>query len=446
MEKNENRTSNEIQEQGYMAPPQQLQSPPPEYAGHQARRHEQRRKRTNMPREKQTYRKGQFWRNLAKWIAAAAVLGIVVGAGMQAQNYLQIKRQSNLTADNEKDKDAMYSDETEAKEYTSVSQIVENAMPSIVAITNIAEIQQPFWFGTMQEEEPSAGSGIIVSQDKEKLYIVTNNHVVANAKSLSVCFCDDETVDAQVKGADSGWDLAVISVKLNDIPEKTQENIRIATLGDSEKLQVGQPAIAIGNALGYGQSVTRGSISAVNREVDIQDENTGKNSKNYLIQTDSAINPGNSGGALLNTRGEVIGISSAKYSDEAVEGMGYAIPIKDAQPIIQDLITREIVSPAESASMGVVGLDVTSDVASVYDKPEGIYISKVERGSAAEKAGLVPGMIITQFDGHKVTSMSDMQELMQYYAAGKSVKVVAEVSNNGTYEPKTFEVVLDRKK
>lgn len=446
MEKDENRTSNETQRQEYAAPPQQLQSPPPEYAGHQARRHEQRRKRTDMPGEKQGYRKGQFGRTLAKWVAAAAVLGLVAGAGMQAQNYLQEKRQSNMTANSEKNSNAASAEETEVQEYTSVSQIVEHAMPSIVAITNVTEVQQPFWFGTTQEEEPSAGSGIIVSQDKDNLYIATNNHVVANAKSLSVCFCDEETVDAQVKGVDSGWDLAVVSVKLSDIPKKTQKNIRIATLGDSEKLQVGQPAIAIGNALGYGQSVTRGSISAVNREVDIQDENTGKSSKSYLIQTDSAINPGNSGGALLNTKGEVIGISSAKYSGQAVEGMGYAIPMKDAQPIIQNLITREVVSPAESASMGVVGLDVTSDVADVYDKPEGIYISKVERGSAAEKAGLVPGMIITQFDGHKVTSMSDMQDLMQYYAAGAKVDVIAEVSNNGAYKEKTFEVTLDRKK
>lgn len=446
MEKDENRTSKETQRQEYAAPPQQLQSPPPEYAGHQARRHEQRRKRTDMPGEKQGYRKGQFGRTLAKWVAAAAVLGLVAGAGMQAQNYLQEKRQSNMTANSEKNSNAAPAEETEVQEYTSVSQIVEHAMPSIVAITNVTEVQQPFWFGTTQEEEPSAGSGIIVSQDKDNLYIATNNHVVANAKSLSVCFCDEETVDAQVKGVDSGWDLAVVSVKLSDIPKKTQKNIRIATLGDSEKLQVGQPAIAIGNALGYGQSVTRGSISAVNREVDIQDENTGKSSKSYLIQTDSAINPGNSGGALLNTKGEVIGISSAKYSGQAVEGMGYAIPMKDAQPIIQNLITREVVSPAESASMGVVGLDVTSDVADVYDKPEGIYISKVERGSAAEKAGLVPGMIITQFDGHKVTSMSDMQDLMQYYAAGTKVDVIAEVSNNGAYKEKTFEVTLDRKK
>ena len=289
---------------------------------------------------------------------------------------------------------------------SDISDIVDETMPSIVAITNISQTEFYNWYGQSQTyDSESCGSGILVAEDTDYLYIATNNHVVSGASSLTICFADNSTVAAEVKGTDSGSDLAVVSVQKSDLSSDTLSAIKIATLGDSDSLKVGQAAIAIGNALGYGQSVTTGVISALNRQVTVTDSETGNQVTNELIQTDAAINPGNSGGALLNSRGEVIGINSVKYSDTQVEGMGYAIPMATAEPIINKLINRQVVDSSERAFLGVTGVDVTSDVASAYQMPEGIYVVQISAGSAAEEAGIQQGDILISLDNSVVSSM-----------------------------------------
>lgn len=333
---------------------------------------------------------------------------------------------------------------------TDVSGIAENVMPAIVAITNMSEVEYRGWFGmTESYESESAGSGIIISQDGDSIYIATNNHVVENAKTLTVQFSDDSTATGEIKGTDPGSDLAVVQVKLADIDKDARKTIRVALLGDSSLLSVGEPAIAIGNALGYGQSVTTGVISAIGRAVEVEDESGGEAVVSDLVQTDAAINPGNSGGALLNLRGEVIGINSVKYSDVSVEGIGYAIPMNTAAPIIRKLITRELAAPNEAAYFGVSGVDVSGDVASTYNMPEGVYVYQVVKGSPAEEAGIAEGDIITEFDGTKVTSKTEIEDLMQYCSAGSVIQVkVLRLSNenNGSYEEKNIEVVLAKKR
>lgn len=330
---------------------------------------------------------------------------------------------------------------------SDVSDIVDEVMPSIVAITNISETEYYNWYGQSQTyDSQSCGSGIIVAEDDNNLYIATNNHVVSGANSLTICFSDESTVAAEVKGTDSGSDLAVLSVKKSDMTNDTLAAVKIATMGDSEALKVGQAAIAIGNALGYGQSVTTGVISALGRQITITDSETGNKVTNELIQTDAAINPGNSGGALLNSQGEVIGINSVKYSDTNVEGMGYAIPMAAASPIINELITREVVDRSQAAFLEIVGVDVTSDVASAYHMPEGIYIAQISEGSAEEAAGLRKGDIITSFDGHSIDSMDTLEDLLQYYAAGTEVDLVIQRVDNGGYQEMTIPVTLGSKK
>lgn len=331
---------------------------------------------------------------------------------------------------------------------SDVSEVVDNVMPSIVSITNLTvqDVQMPFWFGDERysQEVPSAGSGIIVAQTDKELYIATNNHVVDNATELTVTFEDNQSVAAEIKGTDPATDLAVISVPIENIPADTLGKIKVATLGKSESLKVGEPAIAIGNALGYGQSVTTGVISALEREVTVTD---GSNNPitNSLIQTDAAINPGNSGGALININGEVVGINSVKYSDTDVEGMGYAIPISTAEPIINDLITREAVDESEAAFLGISGISVTDEVSESYNMPKGIYITQVTKGSAAEKAGIKPGDIITSFDGRAVTSREQLAERMQYYAAGTTVDIEIKTAEGGEYAERTVSVTLGKK-
>ena len=327
-----------------------------------------------------------------------------------------------------------------------VSSIAKNAMPSIVAITNksVQEVQDYFSMfsrgsGTQEQEVESQGSGIIIGQNDSELLIATNNHVVEDADTLSVCFVDDQAYEATVKGTDADNDLAVIAGKLSDISDDTMSQIKIAEIGDSDQLQVGEQVVAIGNALGYGQSVTTGIVSAVNRQLEDSD------SENGFIQTDAAINPGNSGGALLNTAGEVIGINSVKYSDTSVEGIGYAIPMDTAKPIIEELITKEKVDESNSAYLGIAGVDVTSDVAKTYNMPTGVYVAQVMEGAAAEQAGIQKGDIITKFDGKDVTSMEELSYNMQYYAAGTTVDVVIERSSNGQYEEQTISVTLGKK-
>ena len=323
-----------------------------------------------------------------------------------------------------------------------MSAIAKEAMPSIVAITNTGTVSYQTFWGTQEQQSQSAGSGIIIKQDKKYLYIATNNHVVADADSLTVQFCDDETVSCEVKGTDEADDLAVVKVALSSIKKDTLNAIKIASVNDSDDLQVGQGVIAIGNALGYGQSVTNGIISALGRSVSVQDETNGQTvTNNNMIQTNAAINPGNSGGALLNAQGEVIGINSAKYSDTSVEGFGYAIPMSDAMPIINQLIEREKVDQSQQAFLGIQGQDISSDVAKAYNMPKGVYVYQVVSGSAADKAGIRQGDIITSFDGQAVSTMQQLKELMTYYKSGQKVKVTFQRLGNG-YEEQTVEVTL----
>ena len=323
------------------------------------------------------------------------------------------------------------------------SAVAESVMPSVVSITNMyTETVQSFWGQRGEYQNEASGSGIIVGESDTERLIATNNHVVSDADTLSVQFIDGSTAEAQLKGAQSDVDLAVIAVNLSNLSAETKAAIKVAVLGDSGNLKVGEPAIAIGNALGYGQSVTTGVISALNREVTVD------NVTNELIQTDAAINPGNSGGALLNMNGEVIGINAVKYSSTGVEGMGYAIPISTAQPIIDDLMNRETkskVSEADSAYLGVSGIDVTADVSNAYGMPQGIYVAQVVEGSAAYNAGIVKGDIITSFDGQSVKSMEELKDLMQYYAAGTTVEVTVKQGSANGYVEKKVTVTLGRK-
>lgn len=328
---------------------------------------------------------------------------------------------------------------------TDVSDIVENVMPSIVSITNMGQMEADFFGRTFQQETSSAGSGIIMGQTDEEIYIATNNHVVANSNQLTVNFIDDQQVTAEIKGTDASTDLAVLAVKVKDIPSDTMSKIKVATVGNSDEIKVGQSVVAIGNALGYGQSVTTGVISAVDREVTVQDETTGASITNDLLQTDAAINPGNSGGALLNMNGEVVGINSVKYSDTQVEGMGYSIPISAAEPIINDLITREVVDESNSAFLGVSGQDVTGELSQSFGMPEGLYITMVTENSAAAQAGIKKGDVITEFDGRKVKSMDGLQDIMQYYAAGTEVEVTLQINENGEWKEQKVTVTLGRK-
>ncbi len=332
---------------------------------------------------------------------------------------------------------------------TDVSDIVEQAMPSIVSITTIARTQVPsFFFGYSQgyEETEECGSGILISQDEEYLYIATNNHVVEGAKTLTVLFADGSTADAQIKGCDASSDLAVVSVAIRDLEDETKQKIRVATFGNSSALKIGQTAIAIGNALGYGQSVTTGVISALDREVTITNERDNSSITNELLQTSAAINPGNSGGALLNANGEVIGITSVKYSETSVEGMGYAIPAETAIPIIRQLITREVVTGSDTAYLGISGVDVTQVVSDTYQMPQGVYIAQIVEGGSAAQAGLLQGDIITRFDGRNIKSMEEMQELLRYLPAGTTVEVTVQRAKNGEYKEQTLEVILGSKK
>ena len=329
---------------------------------------------------------------------------------------------------------------------SDISGIVDEVMPSIVAITNMTEVQYRDFFGRVQNYEgESAGSGIIISQDDQYLYIVTNNHVVSDATTLTVCFYDDQTVSAEVKGTDSSSDLAVVAVKLSDISSDTMKTIKVATVGDSDSIKVGDTAIAIGNALGYGQSVTTGVISALNRGVTLEDETSGETVTNGLIQTDAAINPGNSGGALLNENGEVIGINSVKYSSTEVEGIGYAIPMSVAKPIIESLIQDGKYTNENQAYLGIKGGDVSSEMVA-YGFPQGVYVSSVSAGSGAANAGLQEGDIITAVDSTKISSMTELQSALKSYKAGDKVTLTVARQSGRQYEESKVEVTLSSAK
>ncbi len=324
-----------------------------------------------------------------------------------------------------------------------VSDVARAAMPAMVAITNtsVEEVQNYFgMFGrgqTQTQEVTSSGSGIIIAQNETELLIVTNNHVIEDARTLSVSFIDDTVVSASVKGADSDNDIAVISVRLADISDETKQSIRIATLSTDDDLEVGQQVVAIGNVLGYGQSVTTGIISALGRTI--------STSTAVMIQTDAAINPGNSGGALLNMRGEVIGINSAKYSSTNVEGMGYAISMETAVPVIETLmnrVTREKVSAENAAYLGISCEDVTSAIESAYGIPRGIYVAEVTAGGPSEAAGITARSVITHFDGVRVTTTAALRELLEYYAAGETVSLTVQVPSGNSYAAQIVTVTL----
>lgn len=328
-----------------------------------------------------------------------------------------------------------------------VSDIAESVMPSIVAITNksVQEVQNYFDMfgrsGGMQQEVESQGSGIIIGKNDEELLIVSNNHVVADADTLSVGFIDNQAYEAVVKGTDAENDLAVIAVKLSDISEDTMSKIKVATVGDSDSLKVGEQVVAIGNALGYGQSVTTGIVSATNRQVG--DSET----ENGFIQTDAAINPGNSGGALLNMRGELIGINSAKLASTEVEGMGYAIPVSTASPIMEDLMnrtTREKVSEDQAAALGISGENVDQSISDAYGIPKGVLVAEVTEGGAAQKAGVKEGSVITKFDGTSVSTIEELKNLLSYYAAGETVDMVVKIADNGEYVEQTISITLGK--
>lgn len=333
-----------------------------------------------------------------------------------------------------------------AAQSTDISQIVEDAMPSVVAITSTAVYQNydfgyGWLFGGPQTYEvPSSGSGIIIGENDKELLIVTNNHVVESSTSLKVAFIDNEVVDASIKGTDQETDLAVIAVPLSQIKDETKGKIATARLGSSDVLKVGQGVIAIGNALGYGQSVTVGYVSALNREFRVSE-----NSTRTLLQTDAAINPGNSGGALLNMQGEVIGINVAKYSSTEVEGIGYAIPISLAQDIMNELMNRRTLSPVEESKRGYLGIQGTSvdeEAARAYGMPRGIYVYKILENGAAAGSGIKEKDIITKVDGQSVKNMTELQELLACYESGEQITLTVQTQEEGTYKERTLEITL----
>ena len=325
---------------------------------------------------------------------------------------------------------------------TDVTQVVEAVMPACVSITNnFTQTVQDFWGQTYSQDETASGSGIIIGENEQELLIVTNNHVVDSTEQLYVQFIDGETVEAQVKGTDASADLAVVAVKLDTIANSTKQEICIARMGDSDSPKIGEPAIAIGNALGYGQSVTTGVISALNRKIESSNSEEGTS----LIQTDAAINPGNSGGALLNMRGEVIGINSNKIGGSSIEGMGYAIPISTARPIIEDLMerqTRTKYSEEERGYLGISCINVTSDLSENFSMPQGIFVAQVYSGTGAEAAGLVRGNIVVAFDGVTVQDQEELTKQMQYYKAGESVEITIMVNSANGYQQKNVTVTL----
>ena len=384
-----------------------------------------------------------------KLVCAGVAFGLVASVTFQTGNYVGTKVFGTITTNGKTAKTAQTVDGAKLTTSSSstgtsdVATIAKNAMPSIVSITNMSVQEvQSFFGGTQQQESTSVGSGIIIGQTDSELLILTNNHVVEGNEKLTVSFVDNESVEANVKGTDSTKDLAVVAVKISDVKDSTMDKIAVATMGDSSKLEVGEQVVAIGNALGYGQSVTSGIVSATERTLDGYEGGT-------LIQTDAAINPGNSGGALLNSNGEVIGINTAKVATDSVEGMGYAIPISDASDTIQNLmnqVTKTKVSEAEQGYLGIQGVDVSDESAKMYNMPTGVYISDVVKNGGAQQAGLTKGSVITGLEGTTISDMNSLKEQLQYHRVGDKVKVTVQVpGNNGEYTEKTVEVTLGSK-
>ena len=387
--------------------------------------------------------KNGMGKKAAKLVASAAVFGLVAGACFVGVSVAKDKLYPSTA-----DRIETTSGTTSAKSETSssgssssssnVASVVNEVMPSVVSITSTIQSSNYYGFGTQESE--GAGSGFIVAKTKDNLMIATNNHVVSDATSLTVGFADDTTAKATVVGTDSSADLAVISVKIKDIKDSTASKIKVATLGSSDDLKVGEEVVAIGNALGYGQSVTTGVVSAKNREVSLTDGTMN------LLQTDAAINPGNSGGVLINMDGQVVGINNAKLEDTSVEGMGYAIPITTAKTILTDLMNASSVSTKDAAFLGVVGRDIKESYSSALGIPSGIYVSQVVSGSPAEKAGISAGDVITKFEGNNVSTMSGLKEKLALKKANTKVKITFKrATQSGTYEEKTVTVTLGKK-
>lgn len=417
-----------------------------------------------------------FQKKAGATITLAVIFGLVAAVVFQAANFaadrflntgkssVQIKTTDSVdlqeTASDDSTADKVLSD----SENGTVAAVAQASMPSVVAITTVSVQEIPSFFGysSHQYKSASTGSGIIVGDNDDELLIATNNHVVDGATTLSVCFIGDDVanaetetvnagdngdlnvedaVSAKIKGTDADNDLAVVAVKKSDIPEDTLNQIKIAQIGSSDDLAVGQQVVAIGNALGYGQSVTSGWISALNRTISTDD---GTNSTG-LIQTDAAINPGNSGGALLNMKGELIGINSAKYADSAVEGMGYAIPISKAKPILEELMNRETREKVDSSKKGYLGVslaNLTTEAIEMYNMPTGAFVRSVEDDSPAQEAGICKGDIIVKFDGQKVSDGDDLLDKLQYYKSGEKIEAVIARATNGEYEENTIELTL----
>ena len=398
-------------------------------------------------------RKSGFGKKAASVVAAAVVFGLVAGVVFQGVRYGSDKllgKDSQTTTEqsaegsteNNAPQLKQASSDTTSTVY-DVSTVAKKVMPSIVSITGTYVTTYDYWFNSYQQESTGAGSGIIIGKDDQYLYLATNYHVVQNAKSLSVTFVDDKSAEATVKGYVENNDIAVVTVKLSDISDDTLNEIQEIQVGSSDDLTVGDPCVAIGNALGYGQSVTVGYISALNREISASDETV------KVLQTDAAINPGNSGGALVNMQGELIGINTAKYSDTSVEGMGYALPISDVQDIINDLIAGKNVSndgtTSGQAYLGISAQTITSQYAQLLNMPEGVYISSVEQGSAAEECGLQSGDIICSLDGEDIADMETFHDKIVACNPGDKVTIVYYRNNNGNYEKQTATATLKEK-
>lgn len=432
-----------------------------ELAARRAAKRENKNNMTNqgMPNGK----KGSGAKGFLAVAGAAILFGLVAGVCFQGVSYLfdmtkQIsssKRTTGPIATTAPIAQATQAPKQDEKEKTTegnsqmmdVSAVVDNTMPAIVSITSTVEAQGGYSiFGQYYGggEYPSSGSGIVVAQNDKELLVATNNHVIEDAKKISVQFIDEEVYDAEVKGTDSTADLAVVAIKISSLKNSTKEKIKVATLGDSSKIKVGEMAIAIGNALGYGQSVTVGYISAKDREVTVSDSYLDSGNKMTLLQTDAAINPGNSGGALLNMQGEVIGINSVKYASEEVEGMGYAIPISIATPIIDELVQYEKLKESEKGYLGISGKTVT-EAASSYNIPQGVYVDAVSKDGAAKKAGILEGDIITKINDISVTTMEALQERVTSYKKGTEIKVTLMRASNGQYKEQTLTVKLQGK-
>lgn len=382
-------------------------------------------------------------RSIPKWIKTMClglIFGVTASAAFQTSNiiaarFLNAKSEKEDSRKTETVGNAKLTTSSDSAVKSDVADIADNAMPSVVSITNMSVQQVQSFFGGIQERESqSAGSGIIIGQNDKELLIVTNNHVVEGSDTLTVSFIDEESVEANVKGTDAGKDLAIIAVELDKIKNSTMEKIAVATLGDSEQIQVGEEAIAIGNALGYGQSVTRGIISATGRSIDGIDSS--------LIQTDAAINPGNSGGALLDANGNVIGINSVKYADTKVEGIGYAIPMTDAVPIINELMNRKVLKDEEKGYLGISGRTVGESLSQAYGLPVGVFVSAVSDNGAAKQAGIKQGDIITKINDSKITSIEQVQEKVNNLEAGTEITVTISRSQDGEYKEQDVKVTL----